>query len=359
MRTAGGYRVSAKWLRSTIAAMFAKAGLSEAASGKLADVLVDADVHGVGSHGTMLVPLYVERIRAGSVSTAESAEVVSDHGAVAVLDAHNALGQLTSIQAMELAVQKARSFGLGAVAVRHAFHFGRGARYVEAAAKEGLIGVALSNTRPLMPAPGGKTPVVGNNPVAVGFPRAGEDPLVIDLALAQSSMGAIRLAAQEARSIPPGWATDTQGRPTTDPQEAIAGMLLPAGGHKGFALALAVEVLTGVLAGGAIGPEVRGLYSTPSEPYDCSHLFVALAVDVFDERDRFGARLEELCSWMTAGGSDDVACSGTGSGPRLPGEAAKRAAQESERLGVELAASVMEELLRAARELSVPVGDPE
>src|SRR6185437_6341977 len=210
-------------------------------------------MRGIPSHGLMLVPMYAERIGAGSVTTATAGEVVTDLGAIAVLDAKNALGILTGDQAMALAVERARQFGIGAVAVRHAFHFGGAFRYVMAAADAGLVGIAAANTRPLIPAPGGAKAVIGNNPLAIGVPRAGAEPIVLDMALSESALGKIRIAAAEGREIPPTWATDASGVPTTDPQAAIAGLLLPAAGPKGYGLAFMVDVLTGVLSGGAFG----------------------------------------------------------------------------------------------------------
>jgi len=337
--------VSPEWLARLVAALFVESGLSETASKEVAGALVDADVHGVTSHGTMLVPLYLKRIRSGSVSTEVSPEVLIDRGVVALLDGRNALGQLTSPQAMGMAVAKARSFGAGVVAVRRAFHFGRAGRYAEQAAREGLIGLAMSNTRPLMPAPGGAMPAIGNNPMAFAFPREGDDPLVIDVALSQSSMGAVRLAAKAGRSLPEGWAADSEGRPTTDPGVALAGMLLPAGGHKGFALALAVEALTGVLAGGAFGPQVRPLYGDPSEPYSCSHLFMALDPDAFGAREDFSSRIAELCTWLR----------GPGGAPRLPGDRSREVAEAAAKRGIDLGEGVLEELMRLAAEHGVEV----
>jgi LDH2 family malate/lactate/ureidoglycolate dehydrogenase len=313
MKSAGAQatgRVSAEWLSAAVSTVFRAAGLSADASDVVARALVDADLRGVPSHGTMLVPMYIGRIRAGSVSTKESARVVTVDGAVAVLDGEHALGQLTSDQAMALAVAKAKQYGVGAVAVRHAFHFGGAFRYVEQAAAQGCIGVAASNTRPLMPGVGGAAPVVGNNPLAFGVPRPDGPPIVLDMALSEAALGKIRLAAQAGREIPATWATDRDGSPTTDPQAAIEGMLLPAAGHKGFGLALIVDLLTGVLAGGAFGSSVRGLYADLSVPNDCAQFFLALDVSKFVGIDGFSAGVAELARQVlespTAPGVDRV-----------------------------------------------------
>jgi LDH2 family malate/lactate/ureidoglycolate dehydrogenase len=248
----------------------------------------------------MLVPMYVERIRKGSVSLREEAEVVHDMGAVAVLDAHHALGQLTGDQAMALAVSKAHSYGIGAVTVRRAFHFGGAFRYVRSAAAAGCIGIAAANTRPLMPAPGGAAPVVGNNPLAVGVPMAGGEPDLAQGRLGQRHVEQDRLAEQEGRAIPATWATDRDGNPTTDPTAALAGMLLPAGGHKGYGLALVIDILTGVLSGGSSGSGVRGLYADTSVPNDCAHFFLALDIGAFGDPGAFAGRLAALTTEVTA-----------------------------------------------------------
>jgi LDH2 family malate/lactate/ureidoglycolate dehydrogenase len=234
------------------------------------------------------------------------------------------------------------------VAVRHAFHFSGAFRYVQAAAGAGLIGLAAANTRPLMPAPGGARAVVGNNPLAIGVPVAGGEPIVLDMALSEAALGKIRLAAQEGREIPPTWATDAQGTPTTDPDAAIAGLLLPAAGPKGYGLAFMVDVLTGVLSGGAFGAAVQGLYADTSVPNDCAHLFVAIDPAAFGGADAFAARVGELAA--------QVAASPTAPGVErvlLPGqlEAERHAAARAE--GVPLQASVVDKLREVAASLDI------
>ena len=217
----GNNTVSVEWLTKALTAIFIAAGLSDRGASRVAESLVDADRRGISSHGAMLVSMYVDRIRSGSVSTREEAEIVVDAGAIAVLDAHHILGQLSGDQAMELAVSKAKSYGVGAVTVRHAFHFGGAFRYVQAATWAGCIGVAAANTRPLMPAPGGASPVVGNNPLAFGIPNGDDEPIVADMALSEVALGKIRLAASEGQKIPEKWATDAEGQPTTDPDGQV------------------------------------------------------------------------------------------------------------------------------------------
>jgi LDH2 family malate/lactate/ureidoglycolate dehydrogenase len=361
-------RIPAPDLLAATARVFGALGVAAPAAAAVAEGLVDADMRGIPSHGLMLVPMYAERIGAGSVTTATEGEVVTDLGAIAVLDAKNALGILTGDQAMALAVERARQFGIGAVAVRHAFHFGGAFRYVMAAAEAGLIGVAAANTRPLIPAPGGAQAVIGNNPLAIGVPRGGAEPdgvapsnggddpsaepIVLDMALSEAALGKIRIAAAEGREIPPTWATDSSGVPTTNPEAAIAGLLLPAAGPKGYGLAFMVDVLTGVLSGGAFGAGVQGLYSDTAAANDCAHFFLAIDPVAFGGADCFAARVDELAAQVlsspTAPGVDRVL---------LPGqlEAERHAAAAAD--GVRVERSVIDNLREVAAGLGVDLGD--
>ncbi len=328
------------------------AGVSAPSSRTVAEALVDADLRGIPSHGLMLIPMYVERLRAGSVSTADEAQVIVDTGAVAGLDAGHALGQLTSDQAMRLAIEKAHTHGVGIVSVRHAFHFGGAFRYVEQAAAAGCLGIALSNTRPLMPAPGGATPVVGNNPVAIGVPRAELDPIILDMALSEAALGKIRLAEAEQRQIPATWATDADGTPTTDPAAAIAGMLLPMGGPKGYGLAVMVDVLTGVLSGGSFGNRVQGMYADVTVPNDCAHFFLALDVSAFGGSRDFDTAVGALAAQI----GDSALAPGT-ERVLLPGQREAEVAAAGREHGVNVNASVLEGLRATAALVGVDLAE--
>ena len=336
-------------LCSLVARMFVAVGLPEKAARTVASALVEADLEGQHSHGVMLVDMYVDRVRKGSVSCNESAEIISDRDAIAVLDAGNALGQLTGDQAMAIAVEKAKRLGAGIAAVRHAFHFGVARRYALAAAEAGCVGVAMCNTRPLMPAPGGAERIVGNNPLAVALPVAGDVPIALDMATSEAAMGKIRMAAKAGKAIPSTWATRADGTPTTDPAEAISGMLLPAAGSKGFGLAFVVDLLCGLLSGGAWGERVRPLYGDPAEPYDCSQLFIALDAAHFGDLDAVRtnalAAIERIHNSARAPGVDRL---------YAPGELEWRKRQDSGEL-VRLEPAVAAMLTTLAAELGIEI----
>jgi LDH2 family malate/lactate/ureidoglycolate dehydrogenase len=293
-------RVDAARLAAAVADIFSALGVAADDARVVAGDLVAADLEGVASHGVMLAPMYVDRLLQGSVSRRSSGAVVSDRGATIVIDAGNALGQLTAHQAAGLAVSRAKEVGAAVVAVRNAFHFGTAGRYARLMAGQGCAGIVMSNTRPLMPAPGGAEAMVGNNPIAVALPTAGEHPVEVDMALSATAMGRIRLAAGDGASIPQDWAVDAQGRPTTDPAAAIKGMLLPAAGPKGFGLAFVIDLLCGGLSDGAIGAGVRPLYGDPALPYRCSQCFMAIDVGHFPAAETFAVRVQDQAASVSA-----------------------------------------------------------
>jgi LDH2 family malate/lactate/ureidoglycolate dehydrogenase len=322
-------------------------GVPPAAAGSVADGLIAADMEGQPSHGLMLLTMYLDRLQGGSVSPTGEGRIVSDSGGSIVIDAQNALGQVTSERAVALAIERARQHGIAAVAVRNAFHFGAAGRWARMIAEAGCVGLAFSNTRPLMPAPGGAERVVGNNPLAIAVPAAGSHAIVVDLALSAGVMGKIRLAEANGESIPDGWATDADGVPTTDPAQAIRGMLLPAGGPKGFALAAMIDILCGGLSAGAIGNEVRPLYGDPTQPYRCSHFFLAIEIARFRPVEEFGGAVAQF--------ADGIRNSRRAPGAaaiRMPGDRAEEMRAENAQT-CPLARSTLDALLQRAQQLGV------
>jgi LDH2 family malate/lactate/ureidoglycolate dehydrogenase len=334
-------------LRTFVMDLLQAAGATPPAARSVADGLIAADVEGQPSHGLMLLTMYLDRIAGGSVSPGGEGRIVSDSAGSLVIDAENALGQVTSERAVALALERTRQHGMAAVAVRNAFHFGAAGRWARMMAEAGCVGVALSNTRPLMPAPGGAERVVGNNPLAIAVPAADGHPVVVDLALSAGVMGRIRLAEANGESIPDGWASDADGLPTTDPGQAIRGMLLPAGGPKGFALAAMIDILCGGLSSGAIGNEVRPLYGDPAEPYRCAHFFLAIDIARFRPLDEFGAAVAQFADRIR----NSRRAPGTAT-IRMPGDRAEMARAQNTN-SVLLARSTLDALLQRAQQLGV------
>ena len=339
--------VAAEALSEFVAQLFVAVGVPLSPARDVANGLVDADLEGLHSHGVMLVDMYIERLRQGSVSPAAAATVVSERQGAVVLDAGNALGHLTGAQAMSIAIEKARAFAAGIVPVRHGFHFGTAGKYAAQAAQAGCVGIAMCNTRPLMPAPGGAERVVGNNPIAIALPTDDATPLLLDMATSEAAMGKIRMAEKAGQAIPATWAVTETGAPTTNPSEAIAGMLLPSGGAKGFGLSFMIDLICGLLSQGAFGSHVRPLYGDFGTPYDCSHLFIAIDVAHFCDIDLFRRHVADAAERIRIGkrapGVEQVF---------TPGEPEWRRRQRANgRIGVEPAVVAM--LIRLADELGV------
>lgn len=293
--------LEADGLADDMARIFVAAGLDEASARTVSLSLIEADRMGLPSHGIMLADMYVRRLKGGSVSVARAPDVVSDFGAATVLDGRHGFGVLTGDIAMKIAVEKAKKLGVGIVTVRHAFHFGAARRFALQAAEQDCVGFAMCNTRPLMPAPGGAERVVGNNPIAIAMPSSDGTPFVLDMATSEAAMGKIRMAAGNGTAIPETWAVKADGSPTTDPKEAIEGMLLPTAGPKGFGLALVIDLLCGVLSGGAFGHAVRPLYGDVSEPYDCSLFFMAIDTGHFVDPAKARAQVDATAARVRGG----------------------------------------------------------
>jgi LDH2 family malate/lactate/ureidoglycolate dehydrogenase len=306
----------------------------------VADCLVSAELEGQSSHGLSRLPLWAERLREGLITARPELRVVRESAATVLLDAGNALGPVAGARAMQLACERARAAGVGVCAVRHSNHLGSLGWYVERAAGEGLIGLATTNTPPAMAPPGGRRPYLGTNPIAAGFPTS-DEPVVVDLATSQVARGRLLQAARSGRAVPLGWALDAEGHPTTDPQLGIDGSLVPMGGAKGFALALVVEVLSGVLAGAGVGPQVAGTYASSDRVSDVGHLLVAIDAEAFGPG--FRERMDGLAAGIRAVEPVDP-----GSPIRLPGD--RRREERARRMvsGIDLPAALVDELNRIA-----------
>lgn len=267
-------------LRMAVRAILIHHGCADEVADAVARGLVDADLHGVSSHGVSRLGIYLERLRASAVTGDDTVTVASEWATGAILDAGHSFGAWSAERATELCVAKARQSGMAVVVTRHADHFGRAAAFSERMADAGMVAIVAANTAPLMPAVGGAEAVIGNNPISIAAPSGAKAPFT-DMALSAVALGKIIEADRAGSTIPPTWATDAQGAPTTDPAAARGGLLLPAAGAKGFGLAFFVEVLTGILGGGS-GGDARSLYKQRDEPNDCSHVFIAIDASRFE-----------------------------------------------------------------------------
>ncbi len=241
-RDTGGVRmVRADRLRPLVRSLFTAVGVPDADAETVAEVLVEADLRGVESHGTTRVAGYVSMIKGGLLNPKPTVEVFRDTPSTAMLEGDRAFGIVVATRAMRLAIGKAARAGVACVTARNVTHTGMVGFYPMLAARAGMIGVAVNNGPAILPPFGGRTPTVATNPFSVAVPAGAERPIVLDMATSIVAGGKLRLAAKKGLPIPEGWALDRNGAPTTDPGEAIFhGFIQWAGGYKGFGLATVV-----------------------------------------------------------------------------------------------------------------------
>lgn len=330
--------------RAFAGALLVAAGMRPSDAGAVAEVLVTADVWGRGSHGLLRLPYYLRRFAAGGADPAARLTSVRDAGAVVCFDGGNGIGHAQCLHAADVAVERARQHGIGAVAVGNSGHCGVLGIYVHRIASAGMVGFAFSNGPAVMPPWGGRRAVVSTSPLAVGFP-AGARPLVVDLAASAVSRGKIAEAAARGSELEPGWALDADGRPTRDPQQALAGMLAPFGGAKGWVIALLVEMLTGGLVGPHLSRDVADPLSAAAEgaPQRIAHLVLALDGSLLDVDGLADERVASLLTSVTEAGG------------RVPGERYPLAGEITDAHAVAIADAVGLALVREAERLAVAV----
>jgi LDH2 family malate/lactate/ureidoglycolate dehydrogenase len=245
---------------------------------------------------------------------------------------------------MAEAIELAKTLGTGFVGCRDSNHFSAAAPYVLMACREKLIGIAGTNAFPTMPPWGGLGNIVGNNPMAIGVPCEGEPPFVLDMAMSVSARGRMRQMADKGEKMPEGWAVDKQGRPTTDPLEGLKGFVLPMGQHKGYGLAIALDILGGVLTGSGFATGVKSLVQQWDEPQHVGHFFIAIDPVRFMPWDEFSDRLRALFSILR--GAQRINPETT---ILIPGEFEQRLEEERRAKGIPMDSRSLEILRGLAR----------
>lgn len=322
------------------------AGVSEEDAAIVTDVLIDTSLEGIDTHGVSRLPIYLSRIRNGRINARPQIKV-KRLGAVAAVDGDNGLGQLVAVRSMEVAINLASEYGIGFVATKHSNHFGAASYYCKMAARRQMVGIAFTNTPPGIPPWGGRRPYFGTNPIAFAFPT-GNYPVVVDMSSSTVARGNIIMAAKEGQEIPLGWAIDAEGRPTTDPKKALEGAVLPVGGAKGYALALAVEVMSGILSGSAYGPDVGWIYDDSLKPVNIGHSFIAIDISRLMPIEVFYKRMADMIQGIKA-----VPLADGFERILIPGERRQMKARERVKEGIPVSENLLRELNQMALELGV------
>jgi L-2-hydroxycarboxylate dehydrogenase (NAD+) len=264
--------ISVDALTRSVTDVLAAVGVPPGDAALIAASLVEADRRGTHSHGVLRLPLYVEAVRAGGIVPDPEMRWVRQHGATAVLDAAGGFGQVATALAVAKARELAARHATAVVAVHGSSHYGAGAYWTNQLARDGLVALLVSTTGATVTPFGGAEKLLGTNPLTLSFPTGDDEPVVLDMATSSGAYGRIVAAGKEGRPIPEGWAVDPAGAPTTDPHAALAGALLPFGGHKGSGLAILLELLAGPLAGGNMAAETTDMWADPSVRMGTGHL---------------------------------------------------------------------------------------
>jgi LDH2 family malate/lactate/ureidoglycolate dehydrogenase len=323
-----------------------------------ADVLVEADLRGVDSHGVARLHQYIKRIRDGLIEVHPKIEVVYETPVSLRVDAGNGLGQVASHYAMSWVIEKAEASGVGMATVFNSNHYGIAGYYAMMALAKNMIGWAFTNTTPLVMPTFGREIMTGTNPIAVAVPAREERPWVLDMATSVVPRGKLEVAARKGQTMPVGWAVNKDGLPTTDPNEALAGGApMPLGGtrelggHKGYDLAILVDILSGILSGSGYGPHLAGFWGT-EKPSNIGHFFMAFRPDLFMPTELFRERMDEMIRGLKATapavGAERVLVAGQ------PEDEASTRYRES---GVPLDAKTAQSLRQLSAELGVPFPD--
>jgi len=311
-----------------------RAGARGAMAQRAAQHLVQAEAQGLPTHGMSRVPFYCAMLKNARADGAATPVMQAERGAVCLIDNRDALPYEACAWAIDEVIVRARRNGIGFAGITNSGHVGVLGVHLLPVAEAGMVGFAFTNSPAAIPAWGGRKALFGTDPVAAVFPRAAGDPLVIDLALTTVIRGKIMLAAQRGERIPEGWALDRDGKPTTDPKEAIEhGSMFPIGGVKGAMLALMFELMCTALTGAAIGPEADSFFSEQGNRPRVGQAFLAIDPAALAGRERYCERVETVVSAML---SDPEV--------RLPGARRFTAAQRAAAQGLEIPDALLQRI---------------
>lgn len=348
--------ISEKTLRAFMERVFAREGFAPEDARTIADVLMQADLFGIESHGAQRMMYYHQNIASGSVNVQARPEIVRQTPVSALLDAHFAMGQLSAAAAMRLAIDKAKKTGVGIVCVRNSSHYGIAGYYPLMAAREGLCAFSMTNTGPIMVPTFGREMMLGTNPLAFCMP-ADPVPFWFDASTTVVTLGKVEVYAKREKPMPQGWTIDENGESCADAgrmnRSILSGGLggiLPLGGegelrsgHKGYGLAIMVEALTGVLAQGLLSPEMQGAHGDHT-----SHFFLAFDPAMFGDPAAIRAQMSRYLTMLRESeklpGHTRI---------YTPGEKAFEAQARRMREGIPVEEKTLLELRRIAEELGV------
>jgi L-2-hydroxycarboxylate dehydrogenase (NAD+) len=306
--------ITFKVIEEFIVKVMVKAGIPEEDAKIVADVLLQADKFGIDSHGVnRLKPIYLDRIKDGILSPVTKFEIVREGPTTAVVDGHNGMGHVISCKAMDLAIEKAKKYGMGMVAVRNSTHYGIAGFYALMAVRANMIGITGTNARPSIAPTFGVENMLGTNPLTFGMPTDEPFPFLLDCATSITQRGKVELYARLGKELPGGWVIDDDGESKTNSREVlndlIAGRaaLTPLGGigeetagYKGYGYATVVEIFSAALQQGAFMKMLMGIKDGKKAPYPIGHFFIAIDINAFTDPDDFKKTTGDICRELRA-----------------------------------------------------------
>ena len=299
--------ISASELTAFCAKVLTNLDVPKESAETVAKVLVKANLFDIPSHGVARLARYVAEIKKGVTIPTAAPKISAESPVHAVIDAQNGLGHPAANYAMEVAINKAKKSGLSCVTVKNSSHFGIAGYYALKAAQENLIALSMTNAAPLVVPTGGTKAIFGTNPIALAAPRSGHFPFLFDAATSTVSRGKLEVYERNKKQIPRDWAVDENGQPTEDPAQVLknlinrsGGGLVPLGGHKGFGLAMMVDILCGVLSGSGFG-----LHVYEKQHAEVGHCFLVIDTEKFLPLTEFKTRLEDLVSQIKSNPQPD------------------------------------------------------
>lgn len=338
-----------QYLREVATQILIGAGTPKKSASCVADSLVHADLTGHESHGVLRIVEYLSHIQLGHIHPNTLPKVVQETPTTVLVDGYQGFGQVIAGWVIDQLVQKAKESGLAGGGTFHCGHIGQIGAYPAAAAAQGFLGLAFVNgggTQPRVAPFGGTKPIFGTNPIAAAIPMENQDPLVLDFSTSVVASGKIRLAKKTGKELPEGWILNKKGEPTRHPQDYYdGGMLLPAGGHKGYALSLLVEVLGGLLTGAGSPVVKESAYKVGNGVF-----FLLIKVEAFRPLPEFMKEMAALARVIKdvppQEGIEEVF---------LPGEMEKRTKAVREKQGIHIPDAVWENIQQAAQEVGVVI----
>ena len=337
-------RVREDLLKKECKKIFIAAGVPVDDAALIADTLIATDARGIHSHGVIRAARYIDCIKSGGIKADAEVQILNDSPSCVRLSAAGGLGIPAAIKATDMAIERAKKYGVAVATVNHSDHYGAAGVYSLRCADQGFMGFSMSNTCPLVAPSGGSKATIGNNPFSYAAPGAKYRAILFDICMSVVASGKLIIAAAEGKKIPKEWILDAQGNPTDDPSEIYRdAIMLPFASHKGYGFAVMVELLSGVLAGAGITEDVHSWNTVPGMDADTGHCFIVINPEFFGGLEVFKKRTDLLIDRMLAtppaAGVDKV---------RYPGEIEFEKEADAKANGIPLPDSSIAELKRGA-----------